>query len=101
MVAETDRPSFQGGMSFEDFLGTVRVKLGNRETKEGIDRIFDLFDDDRTGRINLKNLKRVSKGLGNVLNDEELLEILKRSGTNGEELSREDFFNIMTRQTFG
>lgn len=30
----------------------------------GINRIFDLFDDDRTGSINSNNIRRVAKELG-------------------------------------
>ena len=30
---------------FDEFLDAISNKLGNRETREGIDRIFDLFDD--------------------------------------------------------
>jgi len=34
-------------------LDAITAKLGNKETKEGIARIFDLFDDDKSGTINL------------------------------------------------
>lgn len=40
-------------VDFDEFLEAISNKLGNRETKEGINRIFDLFDDDKTGTINL------------------------------------------------
>ena len=63
-------------VDFDEFLEAISNKLGNRETKEGINRIFDLFDDDKTGSINLNNIKRVAKELGETMNVEELREML-------------------------
>ena len=63
-------------VDFDEFLGAISNKLGNRETKEGINRIFDLFDDDKTGTINLANIKRVAKELGETMSTEELREML-------------------------
>lgn len=68
-------------------------------TEAGINRIFDLFDDDRTGAINLNNIRRVAKELGETMNASELEEMLQRAATNGREISREDFYNIMTKRS--
>lgn len=47
-------------------------KIVNRDPLEEIRRAFRLFDDDGTGKINLRNLRRVAKELGENLTDDEL-----------------------------
>jgi Ca2+-binding EF-hand superfamily protein len=38
-------------------------KMGDRDSPEEIRRVFKLFDDDETGRISFRNLKRVAREL--------------------------------------
>jgi Ca2+-binding EF-hand superfamily protein len=59
-------------IDFEEFLDAITSKLGDKETKAGINKIFDLFDDDRSGHININNIRRVAKELGETMNQDEL-----------------------------
>jgi hypothetical protein len=39
----------------------------DKDSREDIMKVFNLFDDDSTGKITLKNLKRVAKELGETM----------------------------------
>jgi len=98
MIADLENEG--NAIDFETFLNAITAKLGDKETKEGIKKIFDLFDDDGSGAINLNNLKRVAKELGETMTADELKEMLERAAGNGEEISFDDFYNIMTKKAF-
>ena len=46
------------------------AKMSERDSVEEILKAFRLFDDDETGKITLKNLKRVAKEIGESMTDE-------------------------------
>ena len=100
MIADLDTPENSQGINFDHFLDSITAKLGNKETKDGIARIFDLFDDDKSGSINIHNLRRVAKELGETMSADELKEMLERAASNGDEITFEDFYFIMTKKTF-
>ena len=63
MIADIDKDG-NGTIDFEEFLTMMTAKMGERDSREEIMKAFRLFDDDETGKISFKNLKRVAKELG-------------------------------------
>ena len=88
-------------IDFDAFLGHINDRLGNRESKEGIARILDLFDDDGTGTINVKNMIRVARELGESMTEEELTAALEKVSSRGAELTLDDFYKVMTKKIYG
>ena len=103
IIADLDTPESErnGGISFDDFVDAINEKLGDKESKQGIRRIFDLFiDDPNADTITLSSLKKISKELGENMSDEELKDMLERTSKNGVELTFEEFYDIMTKKSF-
>lgn len=100
MISDLDRNK-SGDIDFDEFLDMMTARMSDKDTREDINKVFRLFDDDGTGSISLKNLRRVARELGETMTDEELQEMIDRADSNSDSLvSADDFYNIMTKKTF-
>ncbi|GMH66141.1 hypothetical protein TL16_g12683 [Triparma laevis f. inornata] len=100
MIGDIDKDG-SGEIDFEEFLDMMTAKMSDKDSREDIQKVFNLFDDDQTGQITLRNLKRVAKELGETMSDAELLEMIERADTDQDgEISPEEFYSIMTKKTF-
>lgn len=82
-------------ISYDDFYRYVAAKVVERDPVEEIRRAFKLFDDDGTGKISLKNLRRVAKELGENLTDDELMAMIDEFDLDEDgEINEEEFINI-------
>lgn len=85
-----------GEITFEAFEEVMIEKISNRDPTEEILKAFKLFDDDNTGRISLKNLRRVAKDLGENISDEELQSMIQEFDRDGDgEIDQDDFIAIL------
>merc|ERR1712117_185710 len=63
-----------------------------------MEKAFRLFDDDNTGKISFKNLKRVTQELGENINDEELQEMINAAARDGDgQVHLQEFLRIMKK----
>jgi F0F1-type ATP synthase assembly protein I len=74
------------------------VVQSEKDSREEILKAFRLFDDDETGKISFKNLKRVAKELGESMTDDELAEMIEEADRDGDgEINEEEFLRIMKK----
>jgi len=101
MISDIDKNG-TGDIDFDEFLDLMTVKLGDSDSEEDVRKVFDLFDDDKTGYITIQNLKRVAKDLDENMSDAELLEMIERADSDQDgQINFEDFYSIMTKKVFG
>ncbi len=85
-----------GKIAFADFAEIMGEKVLARDPEEEMKKAFALFDGDDTGFISVKNLRRVSRELGEVLSEEELQAMIDEFDKDQDgKISLDEFMAIM------
>lgn len=88
-------------ISFGDFIDLMTEKFSLRDAREEALMAFDLFDDEKKGKINIKNLKKAVKEINENLNENELKAIIEEFDTDQDGyITKEDFLKIMDEYYF-
>merc|ERR1712216_835070 len=82
MISDIDNDG-NGSIEFDEFLEMMTGKMGEKDTREDIEKVFKLFDDDNTGKISLRNLRRVAQELGENIDEEELQDMINQADRDG------------------
>lgn len=98
MISDLDADG-NGTIDFGEWLALMTKRVNDRDSRANINKIFYLFDDERTGFISVKNLRRIADELGENVSNEELEELIKRADLDQDGLvSEEEFYTILTRK---
>merc|ERR1712022_81820 len=88
-----------GTIDFDEFLAMMTARKQGEDTREDLLKVFKLFDDDKTGTVSFKNLKRVCQELGENMTDDELKEMMDWADKDGDGVLNEDeFINAVMRK---
>ena len=103
----SDQPEATAGEDLTLRLSQVAMKALGMDaksedllnTREDLLKVFKLFDDDKTGTVSFKNLKRVCQELGENMTDDELKEMMDWADKDGDGVLNEDeFINAVMRK---
>ena len=88
-------------IAFDEFMDLMSEKFAERNPKDEALMAFDLFDEDKKGKINMKNLKKAVKEINENLSDSELKAIMDEFDTDGDGyITKDDFMKIMDEYYF-
>jgi len=71
MITDVDADG-SGSVEFPEFLQMMTAKMGSSDSKEDVVKVFKMFDEAGSGKIDFKALRKVAKELGENLTDDEL-----------------------------
>lgn len=92
-------------ITFDDFLGIVVNRLGDTRSREGLSKLYTVYDSDGTGIIDFEKFKTVAREIGENLNDDQILEmmhhvhVLNKTQSN-ESIDFEEFYSIVTKKRY-
>lgn len=90
-------------INFEEFLDIIVNKVGDNSSREGINKVFQLWDNEGNGVADFNSFKRIARQLGETLNDDELTELMHNAyilnGTESHDaFNFEEFYTIVTKR---
>lgn len=86
-----------GRVQYRDFVEIMTSKIGTRDPRDEIQKAFELFDEDGTGRITARNLRRVARELGENIAEDDLQAMIDEFDKNLDgSIDAGEFHQIMT-----
>jgi Ca2+-binding EF-hand superfamily protein len=88
-------------LTMDDFIRLMTEPhfIDPNDSRDELEKVFDLFDEDRKGYISLKDLRKAATDLGESMTDEELNEMISRASSDGK-VTLAQFRDIMNKKLF-
>lgn len=86
-------------MDLPGFTDIMTEKFSQRDPRQEMIKAFQLFDENNTGKISLRSLRRVARELGENMSDEELQAMIDEFDSDQDgEINLEEFLAIMLEE---
>eukprot|EP00347_Sterkiella_histriomuscorum_P003994 403362156 len=89
--------NIQDGLSYDQFMTLTYAYYSDRYSRDGIKRIFQLFDEENLGVITRNSFKRMADQLEIFLNKDDMDDIFLKASSDGSVISYDDFEFFMRR----
>ncbi len=102
IIVQLDTPenSKNGGVNYKEFVESFDDELGDKNSKEGIQRVYNEYVvESDTDTITPEVLRKICDEQGEDLTDEEIQIIMDNVG-NGNEINFDDFYTVMTKTAY-
>ena len=63
MILDSDEDC-SGVLKFDEWFHLMTSNITAKDTRPNVEKLFNLYDDEKTGSISIKNLMRVARDLG-------------------------------------
>merc|ERR1719262_736323 len=95
LMARYDREE-TGFIGYEAFEEIMAARYAAQDPMEEIRKAFELFDEEKRGKISFRNLKRIARDLGEKLTDDELRGMIEEFDQDQDgEINEDEFVGIM------
>jgi centrin-1 len=98
MIADLDSDG-NGNIDFPEWIALMTTKMSDKNTRANYAKVFAMYDDEKTGFLSAKNLRRVAEQLGESVTEQEIQELIARADLDQDGLvSEEEFYALMTKK---
>lgn len=91
----------QGNVDFAAFTQAIEDRLGDKDNKEGVEKIYDLYiRQPEESNMNYNSLKKLADELGQNMKNEDVKKMLEKAAADLPELKFEEFVDYMTNPDY-
>ena len=97
VIVELDTPANKNGVDYDKFLTSIDAKVNDKESREGIRRVFEVIEPENES-ITAESLQKSAEDSGIELTDEEIQTILEQVGDGDTQISFQQFYEVISKK---
>lgn len=88
-------------LNFEEFVDVVCTQIGEYKTRDGLQRVWKLYDKEETGVVRFEQLKEICRSIGEYMDDQSILDMMhgvfiKQGTQSNEEFTFDEFYQVIS-----